>query len=33
MRDASPELCIGAGTVLDKASIKKAIAAGARFGL
>ncbi|MBB4440097.1 MULTISPECIES: bifunctional 4-hydroxy-2-oxoglutarate aldolase/2-dehydro-3-deoxy-phosphogluconate aldolase [Rhizobium] len=33
MRDARPELCIGAGTVLDKASLKKAIAAGARFGL
>ncbi|MBY2912342.1 bifunctional 4-hydroxy-2-oxoglutarate aldolase/2-dehydro-3-deoxy-phosphogluconate aldolase [Rhizobium leguminosarum] len=33
MRDARPELCIGAGTVLDKVSLKKAIAAGARFGL
>lgn len=33
MRDARPELCIGAGTVLDKANLKKAIASGARFGL
>lgn len=33
MRDARPELCIGAGTVLDTASLKRAIDAGARFGL
>lgn len=33
IRDARPELCIGAGTVLDKASLKRAIDAGARFGL
>jgi 2-dehydro-3-deoxyphosphogluconate aldolase/(4S)-4-hydroxy-2-oxoglutarate aldolase len=33
MRDARPELCIGAGTILDKGSLDRAIAAGARFGL
>lgn len=33
MRDARPELCIGAGTVLDRSSLKRAIDAGARFGL
>jgi 2-dehydro-3-deoxyphosphogluconate aldolase/(4S)-4-hydroxy-2-oxoglutarate aldolase len=33
MRDARPELCIGAGTVLDTTSLKRAIDAGARFGL
>ncbi len=33
MRDARPELCIGAGTILDRANLKKAIASGARFGL
>ncbi len=33
MRDARPELCIGAGTVLDRANLKRAIDAGARFGL
>lgn len=33
MRDARPELCIGAGTVLDKANLDKAISSGARFGL
>jgi 2-dehydro-3-deoxyphosphogluconate aldolase / (4S)-4-hydroxy-2-oxoglutarate aldolase len=33
MRDERPELCIGAGTVLDKPSLDKAIASGARFGL
>ncbi|MEZ2127720.1 MULTISPECIES: bifunctional 4-hydroxy-2-oxoglutarate aldolase/2-dehydro-3-deoxy-phosphogluconate aldolase [unclassified Sinorhizobium] len=33
MRDARPELCIGAGTVLDTSNLKKAIDAGARFGL
>jgi 2-dehydro-3-deoxyphosphogluconate aldolase / (4S)-4-hydroxy-2-oxoglutarate aldolase len=33
MRDARPELCIGAGTVLDKTNLKRAIDAGARFGL
>jgi 2-dehydro-3-deoxyphosphogluconate aldolase/(4S)-4-hydroxy-2-oxoglutarate aldolase len=33
MRDARPELCIGAGTVLDTSNLKRAIDAGARFGL
>ena len=33
MRDARPELCIGAGTILDKDNLKRAIASGARFGL
>jgi 2-dehydro-3-deoxyphosphogluconate aldolase/(4S)-4-hydroxy-2-oxoglutarate aldolase len=33
MRDARPELCIGAGTVLDKLNLQRAIDAGARFGL
>lgn len=33
MRDARPELCIGAGTILDRPSLDRAIAAGARFGL
>ena len=33
IRDARPELCIGAGTVLDTESLKRAIDAGARFGL
>lgn len=33
IRDNRPELCIGAGTVLDTDSLDRAIAAGARFGL
>lgn len=33
MRDARPELCIGAGTILDKANLRRAIDSGARFGL
>ena len=33
MRDARPELCIGAGTILDTPSLDRAIAAGSRFGL
>lgn len=33
MRDARPELCIGAGTILDRANLERAVAAGARFGL
>jgi 2-dehydro-3-deoxyphosphogluconate aldolase/(4S)-4-hydroxy-2-oxoglutarate aldolase len=33
IRDARPELCIGAGTILDVASVNRAIDAGARFGL
>lgn len=33
MRDARPELCIGAGTILDRTNLKKAIASGARFAL
>jgi 2-dehydro-3-deoxyphosphogluconate aldolase/(4S)-4-hydroxy-2-oxoglutarate aldolase len=33
MRDARPELCIGAGTVLDRSNLQRAIDAGARFGL
>ena len=33
LRDARPELLIGAGTVLDVGSLEAAITAGARFGL
>ena len=33
MRDARPELCIGAGTILDKDSLRRAIDSGARYGL
>ena len=33
IRDARPELCIGAGTILDKDNLKRAIDSGARFGL
>jgi 2-dehydro-3-deoxyphosphogluconate aldolase / (4S)-4-hydroxy-2-oxoglutarate aldolase len=33
LRDRRPQLVIGAGTVLDTASLKAAIDAGARFGL
>ena len=33
MRDARPELCIGAGTILDRDSLKRAIDSGARYGL
>lgn len=33
MRDARPELCIGAGTILDRPNLDRAIASGARFGL
>lgn len=33
LRDARPELCIGAGTVLDAASLAQAISAGAKFAL
>lgn len=33
MRDARPELCIGAGTILEKPNLDRAIASGARFGL
>ncbi|KXF75140.1 2-dehydro-3-deoxyphosphogluconate aldolase [Paramesorhizobium deserti] len=33
IRDARPELCIGAGTILDKGSLKRAIDCGARFAL
>ncbi|MCB1445558.1 MAG: bifunctional 4-hydroxy-2-oxoglutarate aldolase/2-dehydro-3-deoxy-phosphogluconate aldolase [Rhizobiaceae bacterium] len=33
MRDARPELCIGAGTILDRTNLERAIASGARFGL
>ncbi|MGV3553315.1 bifunctional 4-hydroxy-2-oxoglutarate aldolase/2-dehydro-3-deoxy-phosphogluconate aldolase [Rhizobium sp.] len=33
MRDARPELCIGAGTILDTANLQRAIDSGARFGL
>lgn len=33
MRDARPELCIGAGTILDTNNLKRAIESGARFGL
>ncbi|MDR0478605.1 MAG: bifunctional 4-hydroxy-2-oxoglutarate aldolase/2-dehydro-3-deoxy-phosphogluconate aldolase [Burkholderiaceae bacterium] len=33
LRDARPELLIGAGTVLDVNQVQDAVAAGARFGL
>ena len=33
IRDARPELCIGAGTILDKDSLRRAIDSGARYGL
>lgn len=33
LRDTRPELLIGAGTVLDLASLRAAVAAGAKFGL
>lgn len=33
LRDARPELCIGAGTILDKSSLAAALEGGARFGL
>jgi 2-dehydro-3-deoxyphosphogluconate aldolase / (4S)-4-hydroxy-2-oxoglutarate aldolase len=33
IRDARPELCIGAGTILDTQSLKRAIDSGARFAL
>lgn len=33
IRDARPELCIGAGTILDKDNLKRAVDSGARFGL
>lgn len=33
MRDARPELCIGAGTILDTANLQRAIQSGAKFGL
>ncbi|MBD8556115.1 bifunctional 4-hydroxy-2-oxoglutarate aldolase/2-dehydro-3-deoxy-phosphogluconate aldolase [Rhizobium sp. CFBP 8762] len=33
MREARPELCIGAGTILDKANLDRAMDSGARFGL
>lgn len=33
LRDRRPELLLGAGTVLDEAAVKAAVAAGARFGL
>ncbi len=33
LREARPELLIGAGTILDIVSLKAAVAAGARFGL
>lgn len=33
MRDARPELCIGAGTILDTINLERAIESGARFGL
>jgi 2-dehydro-3-deoxyphosphogluconate aldolase/(4S)-4-hydroxy-2-oxoglutarate aldolase len=33
LRDARPELLIGAGTVLDVQQVQAAVAAGARFGL
>ena len=33
IRDARPELCIGAGTILDLASLHRAIDSGAQFGL
>ncbi len=33
VRDARPELCIGAGAILDKTSLAAAVESGARFGL
>jgi len=33
IRDARPELCVGAGTILDLTSLHRAIDNGARFGL
>lgn len=33
IRDARPELCIGAGTILDQDSLRRAIESGARFAL
>ena len=33
IRDARPELCIGAGTILDRDNLDRAVASGARFGL
>lgn len=33
IRDARPELCIGAGTILDKHNLDRAIESGARFAL
>jgi len=33
IRDARPELCIGAGTILDLDNLDRAVASGARFGL
>ncbi|PST17352.1 2-dehydro-3-deoxyphosphogluconate aldolase [Mesorhizobium plurifarium] len=33
IRDARPDLCIGAGTILDRQSLDQAIACGARFAL
>lgn len=33
IRDARPELCIGAGTILDKDNLKRAVDSGAGFGL
>ncbi|MGH6862329.1 MAG: bifunctional 4-hydroxy-2-oxoglutarate aldolase/2-dehydro-3-deoxy-phosphogluconate aldolase [Phyllobacterium sp.] len=33
IHEARPELCIGAGTILDKENLARAIKSGARFGL
>lgn len=33
IRDARPELCIGAGTILDRDNLRRAIDSGARFAL
>lgn len=33
IRDARPDLCIGAGTILDKDNLDRAVASGACFGL
>ncbi|WP_411034031.1 bifunctional 4-hydroxy-2-oxoglutarate aldolase/2-dehydro-3-deoxy-phosphogluconate aldolase [Shinella sp. BYT-45] len=33
IRDARPELCIGAGTILDEESLRRAVGSGARFAL
>lgn len=33
IRDARPQLCIGAGTILDKDNLARAVASGARFAL